>query len=126
MRIGPVYVIDDDSAVTSSLEFYLSASGIACRCFMGPLEFLTALDELSPGCILMDVHMPKMSGIELHALLVKRSIDWPVILMSGECDTTAVQQALALGAVEFIAKPFAGDDLRLAMERAFARLPDLS
>jgi len=97
MTYSPVYLIDDDEAALASTEFLLTALGIQARSFSDPYAFLHAVSSLTPGCILTDLRMPAMSGLELHASLVKKGIGWPVILMSGHSAIETNLGALAGG-----------------------------
>lgn len=116
----PVYVIDDDEGMLESTQFLLQALGIPSNGYSDPLAFLRAVSTLDPGCILTDLHMPSMSGIELRAALTARAIDWPFILMSGNAD--AEDRRLATGILDLIEKPFTRGRLVEVLERAFAAL----
>src|SRR3954449_12841816 len=77
-----VYVIDDDRDVRRSLSFMLGAAEIRSHPFGSGLDFLDALPDLEPGCILLDLRMPQMDGFEVMEALVARKVDWPVIVMT--------------------------------------------
>jgi len=110
----PVYLIDDDEAMLASSQFLLTSVGIPSRPFAGPFAFLHSVATLSPGCVLTDLRMPSMSGLELRAALANREIRWPVILMSGHVHEQGIP--------EIIEKPFKLDTLMAALDRAFATL----
>lgn len=118
----PVYLIDDDQAMRESTQFLLNSVGIRSTAFADPIEFLHALRRLEPGCVLTDVRMPTMSGVELHSALVKRGVDWPVILMSGHSDAVESSEMLRNGVLDFIQKPFTLDRITEALDRAFSIL----
>lgn len=119
---SPVYLIDDDEAALASTEFLLGAFGIHARSFSDPYAFLHAVSSLTPGCILTDLRMPAMSGLELHAALVKKAISWPVVLMSGHSAIETNMVALDRGIFGMLEKPFTRDALVEMIERADAAL----
>ncbi len=116
------YVIDDDRDVRASIVFMLGAEGREGRAFAGGAEFLDALGEIAPGCILLDIRMPGMSGLDVLAALERRSIVWPVVVMTGHGESEIARQALTLGAVDFIEKPFVDDLLIRCLDQSCARL----
>jgi len=116
----PVYVIDDDEGMLESTQFLLQALGIQSNVYSDPLAFLRAVGTLDPGCILTDLHMPSISGIELRAALTARGIDWPFILMSGNADVE--DRRPGAGILDLIEKPFTRGRLLAVLERAFAAL----
>jgi FixJ family two-component response regulator len=102
----PVYLIDDDEATLASTEFLLSALGVPAHSYSDPYLFLHSVSSLAPGCILTDLRMPEMSGLELHAALVNRGVAWPVILMSGHSALESKRDAIHPGIVATLEKPF--------------------
>src|SRR6188508_3791084 len=88
-----VYVIDDDRDVRRSLSFMLSAAEIRSHPFASGLDFLEALPDLEPGCILLDLRMPQMDGFHVMAELARREIDWPVIVMTGHGEVPVAVRA---------------------------------
>lgn len=118
MQNHPVYIIDDDRAMRSSVEILLQTVGMRFQGFADPFEFLRMAESLPPGCVLTDVSMPGMSGLELQAELIERSLRWPVIIMSGNCRTHDAIQALAMGAVAVLEKPFQLEALMAALATA--------
>ena len=122
MNIGTtVYVIDDDEAVRDSLALRLDAAGFKTVTFPSALDFLTAVETLAPGCVLTDVRMPEIDGLELQNRLTQRNLHFPVIVMTGHGDVALAVRAMKAGAIDFIEKPF-GDDtildsIRLAQSR---------
>ena len=123
MTYSPVYLIDDDEAALASTEFLLTALGIQARSFSDPYAFLHAVSSLTPGCILTDLRMPAMSGLELHASLVKKGIGWPVILMSGHSAIETNLGALDGGIFGMLEKPFTREALVDVLDRAYTAIP---
>jgi two-component system response regulator FixJ len=119
---GLVHVIDDDDAVRDSLAMLLSAAGHAVRAYPSAQAFLDRLDGLESGCVVTDVQMPGISGLELLAQLSARSGEFPVIVLTGLADVAMAVEALKNGAADFIEKPFDGDVLLAAVRAALARL----
>jgi len=108
---GLVYVIDDDPAMRDSLDFLLDAAGLKVRLFESAVSFLEALPELGPGCIVSDVRMPNLDGIELLKRLRETNKSLPIIIMTGHGDIPLAVEAMKLGAIDFIEKPFEDDRL---------------
>lgn len=115
---APVYLIDDDDAMLASTAFLLETLGLQVKSFRDPFAFLHAVRELEPGCLLTDLLMPSMSGLELHATLKKRGIDWPVVLMSGHSSLNAKGRGISA----MLEKPFSADQLMTALDGAFTEL----
>jgi two-component system response regulator FixJ len=119
-----VYVIDDDRDVRRSLSFMLGAAEIRSHPFGSGADFLEALPDLEPGCILLDLRMPQMDGFAVMAALAERRIDWPVIVMTGHGEVPVAVRAMKLGAVDFIEKPFSEQALLSCFAQAFSLLRD--
>ncbi|MDB5462554.1 MAG: response regulator [Phenylobacterium sp.] len=119
---GLVHVIDDDDAVRDSLAMLLSTSGFAVRTYPSAEAFLERLERLEAGCVVTDVQMPEMSGLELLQRLSGRMRDFPVIVLTGLADVAMAVEALKNGASDFIEKPFDGGVLLAAVQAALARL----
>jgi two-component system response regulator FixJ len=119
-----VYVIDDDRDVRRSLSFMLGAAEIRSHPFGSGLDFLEALPDLEPGCILLDLRMPQMDGFQVMGALAERKIDWPVIVMTGHGEVPVAVRAMKLGAVDFIEKPFSEQGLLGCFSQAFGLLKD--
>lgn len=120
MHDQPIYVIDDSPDVRDSLEVLLDVAGYPCRTFASALDFLAEVRPTWSGCIVADVRMPGMTGIELHKELTLRGIHLPVIIITAHADVPMAVAALKAGAVDFIEKPFR-DDLLLASIRTALR-----
>jgi len=112
-----VHVIDDDEAVRQSIEFLLGTSGITARTYDSVSAFLNALPTIDSGCIITDVRMPGISGIDLLRRLGEMRIKMPVIVITGHGDVPLAVEAMKIGAIDFLEKPFA-DDLLLASVQA--------
>ena len=101
-----IYVVDDDEAIRRSLSFLLKTSGYAVRLFEGGKPFLKTAADLPPGCVLLDVRMPDIDGLEVQRELRARGIMLPVIIMTGHGDIDMAVAAMKAGACDFIEKPF--------------------
>ena len=113
-----VHVIDDDPAVRDSLSFLLATAGLTVRTFESAGAFLDAFTTVAPGCIVTDVRMPGMSGIELMTALTKRGVTLPVIVITGHGDVPLAVEAMKLGAIDFLEKPFEDDRLIAMIDTA--------
>lgn len=113
-----VHVVDDDGAIRDALVLLLEAVGHTARAHADAVAFLQALDPIEPGCVLADVRMPGLSGLDLLRHLRERRVDLPVIIITGHADVAMAVQALKAGAADFIEKPFDEDVLLAAVERA--------
>jgi two-component system response regulator FixJ len=114
MPRGKVYVIDDDVAMRDSLEFLLNAADFEVTLFESAQLFLDRLSSLEFGCIVSDVRMPGIDGIEMLRRLKALQCRFPVIIMTGHGDVPLAVEAMKLGAVDFLEKPF-DDDLLISM-----------
>jgi two-component system response regulator FixJ len=119
-----VHVIDDDADVRQSLAFLLSTVGLAVRVHESGSAFLKILPEIQEGCIVTDVRMPGVDGIELQRRLAAAGLKLPVIVMTGHGDIALAVEAMKAGAVDFIEKPFDDDLLIAAIKTALARRAD--
>lgn len=116
------YLIDDDSDVRASLQVLLHSIGVTGRPFASAVDFLKALPHLAPGCLVIDVRMPELDGLELLDQLATQQVRWPAIMITGHGDVPAAVAALRGGAIDFIEKPFEEETLFHALERGFAAL----
>lgn len=107
-----VHLIDDDEDVRRALAFLLSTAGHAVRVHESAMHFLENLSDLQPGCILSDVRMPGVDGLELQRRLKDLGVDMPIIIMTGHADVPLAVQAMKAGAIDFLEKPF-DDELLL-------------
>jgi FixJ family two-component response regulator len=106
-----VFVVDDDESVRRSLHFLLRSAGLESRMFGSAAEFLAAYDPTQPGCLVLDVRMPGMSGLELQHELNLRGAIIPVIFITGHGDVPMAVEAMQHGAHDFLQKPFRDEDL---------------
>ena len=113
-----VYVIDDDDAVRSSIVFLLETAGFAVLAFSSAVDFLKNASDIAPGCILTDIRMPEMDGLELQRKLIDQNVRVPVIIMTGHADVPVAIKALKAGAIDFIEKPFEPDVLIASIRAA--------
>ena len=116
-----VHVIDDDADVRQSLAFLLSTAGLAVRVHESGSAFLKILPEVQEGCVVTDVRMPGVDGIELQRRLADAGVKLPVIVMTGHGDIALAVEAMKAGAIDFIEKPFDDDILIAAIKTALAR-----
>jgi two-component system response regulator FixJ len=121
-----IYVIDDDDAVRQSLEFLLKTAGVAVRGFESAKAFLEILPQIRSGCVVTDVRMPDITGIELLRLVKQSNPDLPVIVITGHGDISLAVEAMKLGAVDFLEKPFDDDQLLSAVRSALNQDADAS
>ena len=116
-----VHVIDDDADVRQSLAFLLTSAGLTVRMHDSALAFLDVLPEIKDGCVVTDVRMPGMDGLELQRRLRQLKARLPVIVMTGHGDVPLAVEAMKSGAVDFIEKPFDDEALLSAVRTALAR-----
>ena len=115
-----VHVVDDDEAVRDSLSLLLEAAGLSVRTYDSATAFLKALPNLGAGCVLTDVRMPELDGLELQRRLAELGIRLPVIVMTGHGDVPIAVEALKAGAADFLEKPFDDVQLLAAVSSALA------
>ena len=114
-----IYVVDDDTDVRKSLHFMFKASNINVWPFASAADFLDQIDILSPAPILLDIRMAEIDGLQLLRMLSERGMAWPVVVLTAHGDITVAVQAMKLGAIEFLEKPFAAEVLDQAVTQAF-------
>lgn len=113
-----VYVIDDDEAIRRSLAFLLRTAGMASRTFDRAEDFLHEARDLAPGCVITDVRMPGIDGIELVRRIVEARLQLATIVITGHGDIALAVEAMKAGAVDFIEKPFKDEVLLSAVQKA--------
>ena len=116
-----VHVIDDDDALRDSLSFLLTAADIPVATYPSAVDFLKALPGIASGCVVTDIRMPEMSGMELLKQLRKDGSALQVIVMTGHGDVPLAVEAMRLGAADFIEKPFDDEALIASVRMAIAR-----
>jgi two-component system, LuxR family, response regulator FixJ len=120
-RVASVFVVDDDDAVRSSLRLLLKSVGLSATVFASAQEFLTRYTPDQPGCLLLDVRMPGMSGLELQDYLNVHGATIPVIFITGHGDVPMAVEAMQHGAFDFLQKPFRDQDLLDRVQRALEK-----
>lgn len=118
-----VYVVDDDHDVRDSLQVLLEFADYNVRTFESAIKFLATDLQHMAGCLIVDIRMPDMDGLELQDELLKRKIDLPVIIITGHGDVPLAVRAMRAGAVDFLEKPFREEALLESIQRAFQRRP---
>jgi two-component system response regulator FixJ len=119
-----VHLVDDDESIRRSVSFMLRTSGYVVKTYASGVDFLKEANDASPGCILLDVMMPQVDGIEVQRRLRAQGIFWPVIVMTAHGDVAVSVQAMKGGAADFIEKPFEKAVLLGAIEDGFGRLEE--
>ena len=121
-----VFVIDDDQGVLGALSRFLRTAGYETKAYSSPQAFLEEHDPSMPGCVVLDLSMPRMNGLAVQRELVTRGSERPVIFLSGRGTVPASVEAMKAGAVDFLPKPLKGDELlsaiKVAEERDLVRL----
>jgi two-component system response regulator FixJ len=116
-----VYIIDDDDAVRDSLGVQLATAGYEVVSFVSAIEFLRTADSVPLGCVVSDVQMPDMDGMELQKRLNEMHLHFPVIIVTGHADVALAVRAMKAGAVDFIEKPFEEKTILESIELAQSR-----
>lgn len=116
-----VFVVDDDPSVRRSLTRLLTAAGYGVEAFASAREFLEREPHAGPACVVLDVRMPGLTGLELQAALGGAGRRIPVVFVTGHGDVSMSVTAMKRGAVDFLTKPFDAEDLLAAIERAVAK-----
>jgi two-component system response regulator FixJ len=109
-----IYVVDGDSAALNGIRALVQTLEVEVSCYQTAEDFLDAADFERPGCLIAEVHLPGISGIDLQEALRRRGVNYPVILIASQADVRMAVRAMALGALDFIEKPFVG---RLLLSR---------
>ena len=120
-RAPTVYIVDDDDAIRSALRLLLKSVGLLAATVPSAQEFLAAYDPQQPGCLILDVRMPGMSGLELQQQLNLSGAIIPVIFITGHGDIPMAVEAMQQGAFDFLQKPFRDQDLIDRIQRALAK-----
>ena len=124
MNSGVVHVIDDDAAMRDSLSFLLESADLTAKTYESAVAFLQHVRSLEHGCIVTDVRMPEMSGLELIQRLKTLGIELPIIVMTGHADVPLAIEAMKAGVHDFIEKPFDDEQLLGAIRAALAQAED--
>lgn len=115
-----VHLVDDEDAIRRSAGFLLRTSGFDVRTHVSGVAFLKEVKAAEPGCVLLDVRMPEMDGLEVQKQLAERGVGWPVIILTGHGDVPIAVQAMKAGAIDFLEKPFDKATLLRALDTGFA------
>jgi len=116
-----VFLVDDEQSVVTALARMLQASGFAVRCWTSAVQFLEAHDPQEAGCLVTDVRMPEMSGLELQRALLERGSDRAIVFITGQGDIPTTVRAMKAGAVSFLPKPVQRAELVAAVQEAILR-----
>jgi FixJ family two-component response regulator len=116
-----VYVVDDEPDMLKALERLLGAAGFSVRTFASPEQFLAQHDDTAPGCIVLDLALPGLSGLELQQALQTMGSALPIVFLTGRGDIAASVRAMKLGAADFLTKPVDADELIAAVAGALER-----
>ena len=119
-----IHIVDDEEAIRRSASFMLKTSGFDVQTWPSGVAFLKEARSAASGCVLLDVRMPEMYGLEVQQALIEHGVAMPVIVLTGHGDITIAVRAMKAGAVDFLEKPFEKARLLDAIEEAFARLED--
>ena len=117
-----IYVVDDEDAVRRSVGFMLKTSGFEVHAYASGVDFLKEVKKLDPGCVLLDVRMPDMDGIEVQQQLNAHGVAMPVIVLTGHGDIATAVRAMKEGASDFLEKPFERASLIEAIERGLEKI----
>jgi two-component system response regulator FixJ len=117
-----IHIVDDEEAIRRSAGYMLKTSGYAVETWPSGVAFLKDVRHAEQGCVLLDVRMPDLDGIEVQRLLAERGVTMPVVIMTGHGDISIAVRAMKAGAVDFLEKPFEKAALLGAVEAAFERL----
>ncbi|MGA9252017.1 MAG: response regulator [Roseobacter sp.] len=117
-----VYLVDDDEAVRNALSLLLETVGLTVRSFASPETFLSQVADLTPGCLILDIRMPAISGLKLQEKLTEKDVSWPTVIISGHGDIEACRRAFRNGAIDFLSKPVDEQDLIDAIQKGHAEL----
>ena len=115
-----IHIVDDDEAIRQSVGFLLRKAGYAVEIYPAGTHFLKSVTRETRGCVLLDVRMPDLDGLEVQARLAQTGIALPVIMLTGHGDVTLAVRAIKAGAIEFLEKPFERSVLLAAIETALA------
>jgi FixJ family two-component response regulator len=116
-----VYVVDDDEGVRKSIESLIRSVGLNVQTFASAQDFLGAKRTAAPGCLILDVRLPGLSGLDLQSELARAEIQTPIVFITGHGDIPMSVRAMKAGAVEFLTKPFREEDLLDAIRQAIKR-----
>jgi two-component system, LuxR family, response regulator FixJ len=117
-----VHIVDDEDSIRRSVGFMLKTSGYAVETWTSGEAFLKEVKNAEHGCILLDVRMPEIDGLQVQRTLAERGVTMPIVIMTGHGDVSIAIQAMKAGAVDFLEKPFEKSALIGAIEESFERI----
>lgn len=117
-----IHLVDDDEAVRHSASFMLRHAGFLVKTYADGVQFLACAKDADPGCVLLDVQMPHMDGLEVQERLNEIGVAFPIIVLTGHGDVEVAVKAMKAGAVDFVEKPYEKQTLVDAIARAFDRM----
>jgi FixJ family two-component response regulator len=120
-RDGTIFVVDDDPSVRTAIRRLLASVGLSCETFGSGLEFFKRAEQGVSGCVLLDVRMPGLSGIELQQMLITAGYDLPIIFVTAHADVPLTVRAMKAGALEVLTKPFEDQALLDAVNQGLER-----
>src|SRR2546427_6295653 len=115
---SPIFVVDDDESVREALGSLIRSAGLRVETFATAQEFLARPRAEGPSCLVLDVQLPGLSGLDLQQELAKMEVQIPIIFLTGHGDIPMTVRAMKAGAIEFLTKPFRDEDLLNAIEQA--------
>lgn len=122
MKIEPtVFIIDDDQAVRRSLDMLLTAGGLQVKTFGSCEDFLAQYEPMQKGCLVLDIRLPGMNGLELLSVLAQRDYCIPTIVVTGHGDVPMAVEAMKKGAVDFVQKPYREHDMMASIQKAIQK-----
>lgn len=117
-----VHIVDDEEAIRRSTSFMLKTSGFSVSTYASGASFLKEVRHIEPGCILLDISMPDIDGLQVQETLIQRGITMPIVFLTGHGDVATAVRVMKQGAVELIEKPFEREIMLDALDQAFIRL----
>src|SRR6267143_3885480 len=118
---APIYVVDDDASMRESLESLIRSTGLSVETFASSQEFLACPRPDAPSCVVLDVQLPGLSGLDLQRELAKADVQIPIVFLTGHGDIPMSVRAIKAGAVEFLTKPVHDEELLDAIQQGIAR-----
>jgi FixJ family two-component response regulator len=116
-----VFLVDDEPSARKSFQFLVESAGLRVEAYASATDFLAGYNPLTPGCLVLDVRMPRMSGLELQQRLLDANIRVPIIFVSGHADVGIAANAFRAGAFDFVEKPVHDEDLLQRIRQAISR-----
>jgi FixJ family two-component response regulator len=121
VRAATIFIVDDDPSVLKSLERLVKSTGFEVETFASPKEFLRRQDPTAPGCLVLDIAMPELNGLELQEALAEVGNSLPIVFITGHGDVPMSVRAMKAGAIDFLSKPFDDEELLAAIKQALEK-----